>query len=77
MMGSLFGGSLMVDACFARLMDLALYKMHELALHGPPKVALDTLSRLTTRRTRPHVKLHRGCASRRRAPHAFAGVGPR
>ncbi len=32
--------------------------MHELALHGFAKVALDTLARLITRRTEPHVKLH-------------------
>jgi len=39
-------------------MYLSLYKMHELALHGPAKVALDTLARLITRRTEPQVKLH-------------------
>jgi NADH dehydrogenase len=32
--------------------------MHELALHGPSKVAFDSLARLITRRTEPHVKLH-------------------
>jgi NADH dehydrogenase len=32
--------------------------MHEYALHGFGKVALDTLVRLITRRTEPHVKLH-------------------
>ena len=32
--------------------------MHQLALHGYTKVALDTLVRLITRRTEPHVKLH-------------------
>jgi NADH dehydrogenase len=32
--------------------------MHEMALHGPWKVALDTLSRTLTRRTEPVVKLH-------------------
>ena len=39
-------------------MYLSLYKMHELALHGMPKVALDTLARWITRRNEPHVKLH-------------------
>ena len=34
MMGGLVGGSLMIEGCFARLMYLSLYKMHELALHG-------------------------------------------
>jgi NADH:ubiquinone reductase (H+-translocating) len=58
MMGGLIGGSLMIEGYFARLMYLSLYKMHELALHGMPKVALETLARLITRRTEPHVKLH-------------------
>jgi len=58
MMGGLIGGSLMVEGLFARLMYVSLYKMHELALHGFPKVALDTLARLIVRRTEPHVKLH-------------------
>jgi len=58
MMGGLIGGSLMVEGAFARLMYLSLYKMHELALHGATKVTLDTLARLITRRTEPHVKLH-------------------
>ncbi|KQV78890.1 NAD(P)/FAD-dependent oxidoreductase [Rhizobacter sp. Root1221] len=58
MMGGLIGGSLMVEGAFARLMYVSLYKMHELALHGFPKMALDTLARLITRRTEPHVKLH-------------------
>jgi NADH dehydrogenase len=58
MMGGLIGGSLMVEGLFARLMYLSLYKMHELVLHGPAKVTLDTLARVITRRTEPHVKLH-------------------
>jgi NADH dehydrogenase len=58
MMGGLIGGSLMIEGAFARLMYVSLYKMHELALHGFPKMALDTLARLITRRTEPHVKLH-------------------
>jgi NADH dehydrogenase len=58
MMGGLIGGSLMVEGLFARLMYVSLYKMHELALHGLVKVALDTLARMIVRRTEPHVKLH-------------------
>lgn len=58
MMGGPIGGSLMVEGLFARLMYVSLYKMHQLALHGPTKVALDTLARVITRRTEPHVKLH-------------------
>jgi len=55
--GNLMGG-LWVQGLFARTMYLSLYKMHELALHGMSKVALDTIARRITRRTEPHVKLH-------------------
>jgi NADH:ubiquinone reductase (H+-translocating) len=58
MMGGLMGGSLMIEGFMARVMYLSLYKMHEVALHGVAKVGLDTLARLITRRTEPHVKLH-------------------
>src|SRR5712691_4022834 len=58
LMGFLLGRSLWIEGLFARLMYRSLYKMHELALHGPTKVTLDTLARLITRRTEPHVKLH-------------------
>ena len=58
LMGALVGGSLMIEGYFARAMYVSLYKMHELALHGAVKVALDTLARIITRRTEPHVKLH-------------------
>ena len=58
MMGGPIGGSMMIQGQFARLMYLSLYKMHELALHGFAKVALETLARSITRRTEPHVKLH-------------------
>ncbi len=58
LMGKLVGQNLMVEGLFARLMYASLYKMHELALHGYIKVTLDTLARMLTRRTEPHVKLH-------------------
>jgi NADH:ubiquinone reductase (H+-translocating) len=58
LMGGLVGRNLWVEGLFARLMYRSLYKMHEYALHGPTKVVLDTLARLITRRTEPHVKLH-------------------
>jgi NADH dehydrogenase len=58
MMGALIGGSLIIEGYFARMMYVSLYKMHELALHGPVKVTLETLARMITRRTEPHVKLH-------------------
>jgi NADH dehydrogenase len=58
LMGFIAGRSLFIEGYLARLMYRSLYKMHEVALHGPVKVALDTLSRLLTRRTEPQVKLH-------------------
>ena len=58
MMGALVGGSLLIEGYFARMMYVSLYKMHELALHGFVKVALETMARMITRRTEPHVKLH-------------------
>jgi NADH dehydrogenase len=58
MMGGLIGGSIMIEGMFAKMMYLSLYKLHELALHGWVKTTLDTLARLITRRTEPHVKLH-------------------
>jgi NADH dehydrogenase len=58
LMGKLVGGDLLIEGYVARLMYASLYKMHELALHGYAKVALDTVARLITRRTEPHVKLH-------------------
>jgi NADH dehydrogenase len=58
LMGKLVGGNLFIEGLFAGLMYKSLYKMHQLALHGPTKVALDTLARIITRRTEPVVKLH-------------------
>jgi NADH dehydrogenase len=58
LMGGLIGRNLWVEGLIARTMYRSLYKMHEYALHGATKVTLDTLARLITRRTEPHVKLH-------------------
>jgi len=58
LMGSLTGGNIWLEGWFARMMYLSLYKLHELALHGFWKTALDTVARLITRRTEPHMKLH-------------------
>lgn len=58
LMGKLVGGSILIEGYFARVMYMSLYKSHELALHGFVNVALDTLARMITRRTEPHVKLH-------------------
>ncbi len=58
LMGFIQGRSMRIEGWFAKVMYRSLYKMHEMALHGPWKVALDTVSRLLTRRTEPRVKLH-------------------
>ena len=58
LMGFIVGKSFFIEGLFARLMYRSLYKMHEMALHGPFKVMMDTLSRMITRRTEPVVKLH-------------------
>ena len=58
LMGAITRGSLMIEGLFARIMYISLYKMHEFALHGFTKVFLDTLARIITRRTEPHIKLH-------------------
>ena len=58
LMGALVGKNFWIEGWFARVMYLSLYKMHELALHGFWKTALDTAARMITRRTEPHVKLH-------------------
>jgi NADH:ubiquinone reductase (H+-translocating) len=58
LMGGLIGKGMVLEGFMARMMYVSLYKMHELALHGWAKVALDTAARMITRRTEPHVKLH-------------------
>ncbi|MFL5080293.1 MAG: NAD(P)/FAD-dependent oxidoreductase [Microvirga sp.] len=58
LMGFLRGKSFLIEGTFARLMYQSLYKMHQRALHGTAKVALDTIARTLTRRTDPRVKLH-------------------
>jgi NADH:ubiquinone reductase (H+-translocating) len=58
LMGGITRGSVMIEGLFAKIMYLSLYKMHEFALHGFTKVFLDTLARIITRRTEPHIKLH-------------------
>jgi NADH:ubiquinone reductase (H+-translocating) len=58
LMGGITRGTVMIEGYFAKLVYLSLYKMHEYALYGFTKVLLDTLARIITRRTEPHVKLH-------------------
>ena len=58
LMGFLVGRSFFVEGAFARLMYRSLYKMHELAVHGPARAAANTLARGISRRGGPTVKLH-------------------
>ena len=50
--------SVYLEGVFARLMYRSLYKMHQQALHGTTKTALDMLAHAVTRRTEPRIKLH-------------------
>jgi len=58
LMGFVTGRKMIIEGFVAKLMYRSLYKMHETALHGYWKVTLDSIARLLTRRTEPHVKLH-------------------
>lgn len=58
LMGAVSGGSMYIQGLFARIMYRSLYKMHLMALHGVPSVIVQTLGRLISKRTEPHVKLH-------------------
>lgn len=58
LMGGLASKGMFVEGKLARLMYRSLYKMHEHALYGAPKVVVDTLARSLARHTSPQVKLH-------------------
>jgi NADH dehydrogenase len=58
LMGRLIGGSLLVQGLIARWMYVSLYKMHQVAIFGYLRVALDTFSRIVRHRLDPRVKLH-------------------
>ena len=58
LMGFIQGKNMFIAGLFARLMYRSLYKMHERALHGTVKTALDAVARALTRRTESRVKLH-------------------
>ena len=57
LMGNLMG-SVMIEGAIARLVYLSLYKMHQMALFGPFRLVLLTISGFFHRRLRPRVKLH-------------------
>ncbi|NJD08189.1 MAG: NAD(P)/FAD-dependent oxidoreductase [Methylococcaceae bacterium] len=57
LMGNLLG-TVMIEGLLARLVYLSLYKMHQLALFGPFRVALLMVAHFFRRRLRPKIKLH-------------------
>ncbi|MGU3538955.1 NAD(P)/FAD-dependent oxidoreductase [Methylobacterium sp. A54F] len=58
LMGFIQGKNMFIAGLFAQMMYRSLYKMHEMALHGTFKTALDAVARALTRRTVSRVKLH-------------------
>jgi NADH dehydrogenase len=58
LMGFITGRKMVIEGFFAKMMYRSLYKMHETAIHGWLRTTLGTISRLVSRRTEPHVKLH-------------------
>ncbi len=58
LMGGLIGGNMLVEGLFARFMYMSLYRLHIAALHGWPRMILDTVAHWLRRSTLPRVKLH-------------------
>ena len=58
LMGTLTGGSIMVEGVMARLVYWSLHKMHEIALHGWIKTSLTTYAHFISTPTRARIKLH-------------------
>lgn len=58
LMGGLIGGSMFIEGLFARIMYTSLYRLHIAALHGYPRMMLDTFAHWLRRSTMPRVKLH-------------------
>ncbi|RKZ49608.1 MAG: NAD(P)/FAD-dependent oxidoreductase, partial [Gammaproteobacteria bacterium] len=60
LMGNLskLSGSVMIEGIIARLVYISLYKMHQMALHGPIRMGLTTLANVFTRKAKPRMKLH-------------------
>ncbi len=58
LMGSLTGGSIMIEGVLARLVYWSLHKMHQIALHGWLKTAMTTYAQFISTPTRARIKLH-------------------
>ena len=57
-MGKLTGSTLLVEGMIARLLYIALYRAHLMALHGLLRMLLDTLAQWLRGKTVPRIKLH-------------------
>lgn len=58
LMGGVIGGNMFIEGLFARFMYMSLYRMHVAAMHGYPRMMLDTIAHWLRRTTLPRVKLH-------------------
>jgi NADH dehydrogenase len=58
LMGGVIGGNMLIEGLFARFMYMSLYRLHIAALHGYPRMVLDTFAHWLHRTTMPRVKLH-------------------
>jgi NADH dehydrogenase len=58
LMGGVIGGNMLIEGLFARFMYMSLYRLHIAALHGYPRMVLDTFAHWLRRTTLPRVKLH-------------------
>lgn len=58
LMGSLTGGSIMIEGAIARFVYWSLHKMHQIALHGWFKASLSTYAHFISTPTRARIKLH-------------------
>ena len=58
LMGGVIGRNMLVEGLFARFMYMSLYRLHIAALHGWPRMVLDTFAHWLRRSTAPRVKLH-------------------
>lgn len=58
LMGGLVGKNMFIEGLFAKSMYLAMYKKHELAIHGWRRVILESLARMLSSGGRSRVKLH-------------------
>ncbi|GAB7535801.1 NAD(P)/FAD-dependent oxidoreductase [Burkholderia sp. 3C] len=58
LMGGLIGRNMLIEGLFARFMYMSLYRLHIAALHGYPRMMLDTVAHWLRRSTLPRVKLH-------------------